>query len=307
MRTPNLCDLHIHTFYSDGRASPAEVLRHAANIGLTTVAITDHDNTRGTREALSLAAQSSPALAPGSVALLVAGSTIELIPAIEFTCRWDACASPEGDQNIDVLGYFVNLDDPAFQETEKSVLNDLWQRVNDCCARLTAAGYPVTLEEVLVENPRYPGAVQITFTLRRKGYAEDWNTAFALFSPHWKQVRPSSLTINQAIATIQAAGGVAVLAHPVTVNCGDDEWLQAGQLAALVEMGLDGLEVYHYRLDAQARAHFVALARQFDLLVTGGSDEHGWRPGFPRMGSQPVTPEMVQALRVRSLERWSQK
>lgn len=279
------CDLHLHTSYSDGRASPDEVLHHAAHIGLTTVAIADHDNARGTREALPLAAQLG----------------VELIPAIEFTCRWDECVPPEGDKDVDVLGYFVDLDDPGFQAMEQAALDDIHARVADCCARLTAVGYPVNLDEVFVENPHYAGALQLTFALRRKGYADGWGTAFALFMPHWKKVRPSNFTIDQIIAAIHAAGGVAVLAHPVTVECSAG-WLQADHIAALVEMGLDGLEIYHFRLDSEARTHFTALAQQFDLLITGGSDDHGWRSGFPRMGSEPVTPEMVRALRTRSME-----
>lgn len=269
------CDLHLHTFYSDGQASPAKVLEHAADIGLKTVAITDHDNARGAREALPIAARLG----------------LELIPAIEFTSRWE----PNQGDDVDVLGYFINLDDPALQGVEQAALGDMHARIADCCARLSADGYPITLDHVFAENPRYAGALQLTFALRRQGHADGWYSSFALFIAYWKQVRRSKLTLEQAIAAIHAAGGVAVLAHPVTVEC-DEGWLKAKHIAVLVEMGLDGLEIYHHRLGAEARAHFVALARQFDLLITGGSDEHGWRPGFPRMGSEPVTPDMVQAL-----------
>jgi predicted metal-dependent phosphoesterase TrpH len=278
-RAPYPFDLHVHTFYSDGQASPAQVLQHATDIGLTAVAITDHDNTRGAREALPIAARLG----------------IELIPAIEFTCRWE----PGLGDDIDVLGYFINLESPELQSVEKAALDDIHARVADCCARLTSAGHPITLDDVFAENPRYAGTLQLTFALRRKGYADGWHASFALFMPHWREVRLSRFGIDQIIATIHAAGGAAVLAHPVTVKC-HEGWLQAKHVAALVEMGLDGLEVYQHRLDAEARAHFAALARQFDLLITGGSDEHGWHPGFPRMGSEPVTPEMVQALRARS-------
>jgi predicted metal-dependent phosphoesterase TrpH len=278
---PYPCDLHVHTFYSDGQASPDKVLQHAADIGLTTVAIADHDNARGAREALPIAARLG----------------IELIPAIELTCHWE----PGLGDDIDVLGYFVNLDAPELQSMEKAALADIYARVADCCARLTADGYPITLDDVFAENPHYAGALQLTFALRRKGYADGWHSSFALFMPFWRQVRLSRFSIDETIAAIHAVGGAAVLAHPVTVKC-HDGWLQARHVAALVEMGLDGLEVYQHRLDAEARAHFAALARQFDLLITGGSDEHGWHPDFPRMGSEPVTPEIVRALRARSDE-----
>ncbi|MGO8946327.1 MAG: PHP domain-containing protein [Ktedonobacterales bacterium] len=72
--THTTCDLHLHTWYSDGRASPADVLAQAHALGLMTIALTDHDNARGAREAAPLAARLG----------------IELVPAIELTCRWDA-------------------------------------------------------------------------------------------------------------------------------------------------------------------------------------------------------------------------
>ena len=272
----------MHTHYSDGRAAPREMLQHAAKLGLTTVAITDHDNARGAREARPLAR----------------GLGLNLIPGIEFTCRWRVQAGAPQDQDVDLLGYFVDLDDPDWQRVEAAALDDFQARIGNCCARLTAAGNSVTLDDVLVENPRYAGAMQLIFTLHRQGYADGWEGAMALFLEHWKQVRRSALPIAHAIAAIHAAGGVAVLAHPTLVEC-DTGWLQAAHVAALVEMGLDGLEVYHYRLDDTARAHFMALAEQFDLALSGGSDEHGWRAGLARMGTQPVTKALVAALRAR--------
>jgi predicted metal-dependent phosphoesterase TrpH len=92
---------------------------------------------------------------------------------------------------------------------------------------------------------------------------------------------------------------VAVLAHPAAYR--QAEGLISGdQLAELVQMGLDGVEVYHFRLDELAREHFLAIARRFNLVVTGGSDEHGWRPAADRTGSEPVSAELVAALRARA-------
>jgi hypothetical protein len=209
--------LHLHTWYSDGRASPADVLAHAHALGLTTIALTDHDNARGAREAAPLAERLG----------------IDLIPAIEFTCRWDVASDAGwhdemlGAGDIDVLGYCLDLDAPALQTAEQAMLEDIHDRVTRCCARLTAVGYP-------------------------------------------------------------------------TAITGDAAWLTGDHMAALVALGLDGLEVYHPRLGEEARRHFLALAEQFDLVVTGGSDEHGWPDGFIEMGTQPVTLAMVQALRARS-------
>ena len=99
------------------------------------------------------------------------------------------------------------------------------------------------------------------------------------------------------IATLHAAGGVAVLAHPSAITDGGRGWIGAEHVAHLVEAGLDGLEIYHHRLNDPARQHFLALAHRFGLLVSGGSDEHGWRKPFERFGQEAVTAEMVEALR----------
>jgi hypothetical protein len=281
-------DLHIHTCYSDGKYTPEEVLRRAAEIGLTTIAITDHDNTNGIRQARPLAAQLG----------------IELIPAIEFTSRWP----PGPDENrhlipredIDLLGYFVDLNNPEFRAFEQATLNDIHNRVSACCERLTQAGYPISLDDVFMENERYAGVLQLVYALQRKGHASDWEATLSLVEPPWREGRLSPFTIGQVIEQIHLAGGVAILAHPIDVRRGNNgEWLQADQLARLVEMGLDGLEVYHFRLNEAARAHFLALAKQFDLLVSGGSDLHGWFTDIERLGQQPVTQAMVEALRTR--------
>ena len=93
-------DLHTHTYYSDGRASPAELAERAAALGIKVLAIADHDSARGAREALPIAEQLG----------------IRLIPAMECTCRWDACRMSPEESDIDVLGYFVDLESSAFHQ-----------------------------------------------------------------------------------------------------------------------------------------------------------------------------------------------
>ena len=82
----------MHTYYSDGRASPREVLEHAARLGLAGVALTDHDNARGAREA-------------GPVA---AALGLKLIPGMEFSCYWRGHTGHGGGPDVDVLGYFLD-------------------------------------------------------------------------------------------------------------------------------------------------------------------------------------------------------
>lgn len=284
------CDLHLHTYYSDGRSSPAEVLRHASSIGLKTVAVTDHDSLKAIREATNMAAELG----------------LDLIPAIELTTRWLPFSSerPGEDQplEVDLLGYYIDPDNQEFLSFIQSSFEDIRQRVSECCDLLSRAGYSISIHDVEAENPRYPGPMRIISTLEHKGYASSWKDAFIIFTEHWPRVRPPRLTIEEAIDAIHSAGGIAVLAHPIAIRC-KEGWLQAKQLAPLVDAGLDGLEVLHPSLDKEARRHFRDLARQFDLLETGGSDDHGWPGGFSRMGSELITYDMVKAMQARSQQR----
>jgi predicted metal-dependent phosphoesterase TrpH len=276
----------MHSYYSDGRASPAELLHHAASLGLKTVAITDHDTVRGLPEA-------------GHVA---DGLGLELIPAVELTTRWDSCPPPpgeDGDRDVDLLGYFIDQESRALQAFLEAAFQDLQARILACCQGLSAAGYPVSLAEVQAENPRYPGAIQLVTVLWRKKHAASWNEAVRLFAGHWREAPPARHTIGDAIGAIHAAGGAAVLAHPVAVRCAEG-LLPRERLSELAGWGLDGIEVYHPRLDANARSHFLRLAHELNLAVSGGSDEHGWRSGFSRMGSELITYEMVNGLRARA-------
>jgi predicted metal-dependent phosphoesterase TrpH len=276
-------DLHVHTHYSDGRYSPAELIEAAVRRGLRILAITDHDNTRGSREAAPLAQSAG----------------IELIPAIEFTTRWSGAALPPEDANVDLLGYFIDPQNAELRAFEEATLNDIHARIAGCCTRLTANGYPMSMDEVFAENPRYAGAMQMIQALLRKGHAATWKDALQLMDTVWLTARETPFTIRATIEQIHLAGGVAVLAHPSIVRPRGQQ-LEASYLRKLVDAGLDGIEIYHYRLDKAARVHFLGLAKTFGLLVTGGSDMHGWNRGFEELGEQPVTLEMVEALRRKS-------
>lgn len=279
-------DLHTHTYYSDGRASPAELVRHAVARGIRTLAITDHDNARGVREVRDFAAQEG----------------VDLIPAVELTSRWDASGAPPWESDIDVLGYFIDVDAPRFLDIEREALADLASRTQRRCELLVREGFVVSMEDVARLNPRYAGPVPLADALVERGYAQDLRGALQLMDPHREAVPVCALTIDRAIAAIRAAGGVAVLAHPSLVRWRGG-WLDGRAFGWLVEMGLDGIEIYHHRMNDAARAHFLAFARQFGLVTSGGSDEHGWVSGFPRLGSQPVTRGMLNALQARADHR----
>lgn len=273
-------DLHCHTYYSDGKFAPEVVIHAAHERGITTLAITDHDNTRGARLAAPLAR----------------AARIELIPGIEITTRWPGAHLPPVDANVDLLGYYIHWHDPVFQAFETALLNDIQDRVREAVEQIAAGGHPIQFKDVLDENPRYGGTLQALRVLSRKGIGQNWAETARIFDACWLAIRETPFTIRAAIEQIHLAGGVAVLAHPSIVRP-EGQPLTAAHLAQLVDWGLDGIEIYHHRLDPAARTYFLGLANQFKLLVTGGSDMHGWSRGLDDLGSQPVTKEMVDRLR----------
>lgn len=272
-------DLQVHSYYSDGHLPPEDLLRHAGELGLKAVAVTDHDNLAGTRAALAAAS---------SVA-------VEVIPALELTTWW---RTPRAEGEVDLLGYFVDVDDTGLIQTTLAAMSDIVERVTETCQRLTAAGYPLSMDDIRAVNPRYPAkAVSIWALTSALGCT--WEDATVLYYEYFNRVRPCALSTEAAIAAIRGAGGVPVLAHPGRIAL-FGEPVGEKQLGPLVDAGLEGIEVYYPSHRRALAAHFRRLAETFELVQTGGSDEHAYLGEFSVMGSQPVSEAMVEALRARA-------
>lgn len=276
----HFADLHMHTHYSDGWKTPEEVVGEAARRRLKVIAITDHDNMRSYPLAEAAAREYD----------------IQLVPGVELTTRWS-------DQNgwsasVDLLGYGIDRENSSLQALLQRALADITARIAACCATITALGYPVSLEDVYHQNEHFAGAGPLIFALIERGYVPNFEAGLDLFRAAWDEVSPPALAITEAIAAIHQAGGVAVLAHPTRIPLNEGR-LKVEQLHPLVEAGMDGIEVLHPNLNAKARRHYQLLAEGFDLLITGGSDEHAFGGNFSRLGQEPVTRDIVDKLRQR--------
>lgn len=270
-----MIDLHIHSYFSDGRHTPEEIVNNAHKIGLEAIAITDHDTIGGSIEARPFAEQVG----------------LELVPAVEMTTHWN------GLDNIDLLAYWVDFEHREFQNMIEGAMQDLQDRITDCCESLTRDGYSINYDEVQQQNPRYAGGAQVIRVLIEKNYAPDYTTARSLLSDAWQQARPCKLQMADAIRTICDVGGVAVLAHPNAIG---ERWITTNDIRPLLDAGLGGIEIYHPYMDEAARLHFMQIAEELGLAITGGSDEHGFPEGFTWLGKQPVTYDRLETLRKRA-------
>ncbi len=284
IRLVNFADLHMHTYFSDGRASPQELLERAAQLGLKTIAITDHETTQGSRQGQTIAGQYG----------------VELIPAIEMTCYWDGYTGHGGGPDIDILGYFLELETDTWRATEQKLFEGIVVRADATCSALQRHGYSIRTEDVLETNPTFPGLLLIVRTFQRLNFQGTSQDASSLIESAYYSSSQSPLSIEEGIQLVHDAGGVAVLAHPSIINrASDSEPLTERGVMDLVAMGLDGIEVFHHRLRERQRRHFAMLAKMFRLPISGGSDEHGGGGELRRFGTEPITQEIVEALRAK--------
>ena len=241
-------DLHIHTTASDGTISPQEAVAAAAESGVEVLGIADHDTLEGIAAALVAAAPRG----------------VTLVPGVEINTDY-------GQTEAHVLGYFVDHRSPQLNSVLGDIRRRRIERMRKILARLEGLG--MHLEERRVVELAAGGSVgrpHIARARAKAGYVGSGGEAFARLIGRGQAayVPRYRLTPRAAAEAIRAAGGVTVLAHPSKV--GDDKLVQA-----LVEQGIEGLECFHSDHSAAHAAHYVALARQLGVVVTGGTDSHG--------------------------------
>ena len=244
-------DLQLHSSASDGSDAPSEVVRRAARKGFAAIALTDHDTMQGVPEAAAEAAARG----------------LELIPACELSTL------DENERQIDILAYGIRVDDIEFQSTLNTIRSGRLGRAYLMVQRLNELGHAVSWERVqAIAGGENIGRPHVARAMVEAGVVRTMKAAFTeefILDGGRCYVQRVKISPAEAIEQIHRAGGVAVAAHPARTGLSDDE------VAFLVEAGLDGLEV-HYPQHSRAETNrFLELAGRFDLLVTGGSDDHG--------------------------------
>jgi predicted metal-dependent phosphoesterase TrpH len=243
-------DLHIHSTASDGRLTPAEVVKEAAKKGLRFIALTDHDTIEGIAPALA-AAKSFPDL--------------RLIPGVEISTD-----IPAGE--VHVLGYFFDYTSRELGAKLDRFRNSRLNRAKGMVAKLDKLGIHLDWQRVeQIAGSSVMGRPHIAQAMLEKGYIDTFKQAFTDYigrdGPAY--VEREKVTPAEAVALIIKARGLAVLAHPFTA--GDPE----AMTIELKSAGLAGIEAYYDGYSDEEIEQLVAIAERHELITTGGSDFHG--------------------------------
>ncbi|GAA2901036.1 PHP domain-containing protein [Microbacterium esteraromaticum] len=263
-------DLHLHSNHSDGTEPPAEVMRQAHAHGIRTAALTDHDRTTGWREA-------------GDAAVAL-GMTF--LPGMEFSAKHEW-------RSVHVLGYLFDPDDPDLVAETDRIRSDRIGRA-ERIVRSIGRDYDLHWDDVLAQTTpdATVGRPHIADALVARGIVRDRTEAFdgilhpreGYYEPHYA---PDPLT---AVRLITRAGGVAIIAHPVTA--GRDRMMPLSYIERLIGEGLAGFEIDHRENTPDGKRLLRGIASRHDLVVTGSSDYHG--AGKPnRPGENTTADEMV--------------
>ena len=249
---PRLIDLHTHSVMSDGSMTPAGVIRHAKEAGLSAVALSDHDTADGVKEALRTGREIG----------------IEVIPAIEL--------SAQSDTETHILGYFIDPDSSVLRDAVDEIRRVRTERIGETCLMLAEHGIDVTLDEVkAVAGGGILCRAHIARIMTDKGYSASPKAAFA----EWLNVgRPcyseaQALTDTEAVKLIRDAGGDAYLAH-LHLTKKPPEALDAF-VKRLAEEGLSGIEGYYTDYTPEMETEYRGLAKKYGLKLSGGTDFHG--------------------------------
>lgn len=249
-------DLHVHSTASDGTCAPREVVRRAAQAGLTTFALTDHDTTDGVAEALGAGAELG----------------VRVIAGCEFSVKMSW-----GEMHL--LAYFLPVGDPVLERFLVEQRGERDTRMSEIVRRLQAIGIKVTEADVRTEAGNAAlGRPHVARAVVKAGSASDVQDAFDRFLGTGRPgyVGKALPTLDRVTALVRSLGGVTSAAHL-------KDRLTRPVLERLKAAGVDGVEARHPSHSEQLADQANALALALGLLPTGGSDWHGDGPGEARV------------------------
>ncbi len=250
-------DLHMHTTWSDGTMSPEELVLHAKENGLSTIAITDHDIVDGNADAIRYGEKYG----------------VNVVPGVELSLD----VSLPNNGHMHMLGLFIDLSVTSIADTLNYLREERDKRNHKILATLKELKMPLSMEELLEEaGEGSVGRPHIAKLMHRHGYVQSYQEAFDLYlkkgAPAY--LEKMKLGAEEGLNLIREARGLAILAHPVTLGYENIEDTK-NKIRELKEMGLHGFEVYYSLHSAEFTAAMEQFAADEGFLISGGSDFHG--------------------------------
>jgi len=244
----NFIDMHTHSTASDGIYSPRKLVDYAIEKGLAGIAITDHDTIDGIEEAIQQARHYKNFI---------------IIPGVELSTEYN-------NEEVHVLGYMINYKNRYLLKLLNNLQTERNNRALKIIDKLTNLGFEINYEDIeRIAGPGTIGRPHIARALIHKGYVKNNEEAFKKYLSKGcpAYVPRQKLTPRDAIDIIRESGGVSVAAHPGLLEC-------MITLDYLVEIGIDGIEVYHPDHTIDKSLKYLELAKKHNLIVTAGSDFH---------------------------------
>ncbi|MBR2357449.1 MAG: PHP domain-containing protein [Lentisphaeria bacterium] len=259
-------DLHIHSTASDGTVPPGELPAMAAAAGLSAIALTDHDTTAGLGDFLACQKDF-----PG----------VELITGVELSSRI-------GAREIHIVGLFIDQKNRVLQEYLHAMREERITRARAMQSKLAALGYVVTDEDLAAVGMQedVPGRPHFAMVLAEKYNFPDTKSVFdQLLKQGGAGFVPRALPPpEEAVKVIKQAGGAAIWAHPFHSRRNENNFI-ARTIRELKIAGLDGLEAYYSEYTPTKTATALRMAKEYNIVCSGGSDFHGAVHPQTRMGS----------------------
>jgi predicted metal-dependent phosphoesterase TrpH len=261
-----MIDLQMHSNFSDGSMSPAELVTEAKELGLTAIALTDHDTIDGVPE------------------FIEAGNKygVTTVPGVEISVD----TKMPNNGHMHMVGLFIDPFAKELKETLHYLLTERNLRAQKIIQKLNELDVPITMPELLQEAGEGSiGRPHVAKIMLRKGIVSSIQEAFDIYLAKGQPAYMDKVKLgeNDAIDMIKKANGLAILAHPHLMNY--DTFDEAKEkILELKRIGLDGFEVYYSGMSEEYTQKLLALAREEHFLISGGSDYHGANKDDIKMG-----------------------
>lgn len=265
-------DLHTHSTYSDGTLEPQELIKFAAQLGITHIALCDHDSTEGLNEAFRQAKDCN----------------ISLVPAVEINTKETELI----DHSIHILGYYIDEKSEKLQEMLKHYREVRIKRAESIVERLRRMGFKISMSDFNGRKEKAAiGRPHIADKLKEIGIVFSRQEAFDKFLARGKSayVFYEGPSPKEAIEMILECKGIPVLAHPGFL-------IQTDTIDSLIKIGLQGIEIYYPSHSSEQIRNFLEFANRNNLIVTGGSDYHGPGSGHESIGEIEVPSQIIDKL-----------